>query len=672
MAVEVAFGELKGAKEAVKAPPPETPFRIVVLGDFSGRANRGEVGSADDIGARKSYKIGRDNFDEIMVKVGVSLELPGVDKGEKHKLEFKCLDDFDADAVCQQVDQINDLDEAEQNELLARLLHHPDFQTVESAWRGLWWLLARIKEVRSVQAVVMDVSQAEFTADLLGNEDLTKTGLYQLLVEKPAAKVDGQPWALLVGLYNFEVSGTNANVLGRMAKIAREAVAPFLAAVPVAVADKDWKTPDEVFPNWEALRQLPEAPMLGLAMPRFLLRLPYGPNTKSIDKFDFNECPDPKDLGVYLWGNPGLLCACLLAQSFAKDGWPCKAGTLLDLPGMVMHVYTDEDDDRVSRMAEAMLARKEGEKIAALGFMNFICSKTQDVMQLIRFQSLGQPAKGQTSVDLMGQWGQKGAVKLPPSSSKPAITAKVELKGDGEPPAPAKAAAAAAPSAAKAGKPKKAAPPPEDDEVPAEEAHEDEAPAEEAHEEEAAAPAGGDEEMDPELAALMKQMEGGGDDDAAKEEKSDDKPAGEEEMDPELAALMKQLEGGGDDAAKDEDKKEDTEEKPAGGDEEMDPELAALMKQLEGGDDAAKDEDKKEDAEVKEDKADDKASGDDDMDPELAALMKQLEGGADDAPKDEDKGDDKKEEKSDDKASGDDEMDPELAALMKQLEEGGS
>ena len=614
MAVEISFGELKGAKESVKAPPPETPFRIVVLGDFSGRANRQEVGSSDDIAGRKSYKIGRDNFDDIMGKVGVKLELPGVDKGDQHALKFKGIDDFDADPVCAQVDKINDLDEDDQTGLLAGLLHHPDFQGVESAWRGLWWLLARIKEYRQVQAVLMDVSQAEFAADLLGSEDLTKTGLYQLLVEKPAAKVDGQPWALLVGLYSFDLTGQNANVLGRMAKIAREAVAPFLASVPVEVADKDWKFPDEVFPNWEALRQLPEAPVLGLAMPRFLLRLPYGANTKSIDKFDFEECPDPKDLSVYLWGNPALLCACLIAQSFAKDGWTCKAGSVLDVPEMVMHVYTDEDDDRVMRMAEATLARKEGEKIAPLGFMNYICSKNQDVMQLIRFQSLGQPAKGQTLVELMGQWGQKGAVKLPPSSSKPPVSAKVELKGDGEPAAPAKAA----PGKSAPAKAAKAAPPP-DEETHEEEAAAEEAPAEETPAEEAAEPAaaGGDEETDPELAALMKQLEGGGDD-AGKEPDAEEKPAGgDEEMDPELAALMKQLEGGGDDAGK-EDKQEKPEEPAAGGDEEMDPELAALMKQLEGGgDDVAKDEGKKEE----------KAGGDEEMDPELAALMKQLEEG---------------------------------------------
>jgi type VI secretion system ImpB/VipA family protein len=559
-----SFGELKTSKDSVKAPPPETPFRIVLLGDFSGRASRGDVGSSDDIANRKSFKIARDNFDDIMKKVGVKPRLQGPD-GDKYDIEVSSIDEFHPDEIFDKVSKFSDLDDAdEQSKLMSAILHHPDFQAVESAWRGLYWLLARVKEMRQVQGVVVDISQAELVADLNSNDDLTKTGLYKMLVEKPAAKIDGQPWSLLLGLYTFDLTGENINALGRMAKIAREAVAPFLAAVPVQISEKDWKMATEDMPAWEALRQLPEASLLGLAMPRFLLRQPYGENTKSIDKFSYEEYKGPSD---YLLGNPALLCAALLAQSFAKEGWGCKAGTVLELAEMVMHVSTDEDGDRVGRLAEAMLTRKEGEKVGPMGLMNFICSKDRDIVQLVRFQSVAMPPKGQSQVDLTGQWGQKGAIKLPPSSGKPGVSvAFASVGSEGAPAAPkttAKVEVAAEPEAA--------------DEAPAKE----ESPAEKAPAaEEAAAPAaasGGAEEMDPELAALMKQLEGGGGDSApAKEEKKEEKPA-EEAMDPELAALMKQLEGGGDSTPAKEEKKE---EKPA--EEEMDPELAALMKQLEG------------------------------------------------------------------------------------------
>jgi len=592
MAVVASFGQLKTDKDTVKAPPPETPFRIVVLGDFSGRGSRGEVASSEEIAERKSFRINRDNFDDIMKKVGVNVRVPGLEDDETFDLKIESIDAFHPDEIYDQVPKFADLDTDEQSQLMSRILHDPAFQAVESAWRGLYWLLARVKEFKQVQGVVVDLSQAELIADLLGNDDLLESGLYQMLVAKPAAKIDGNPWALLVGLYTFKLVPDHINALGRVAKVARETVAPFLTAAPVDVAKAGWEMPTEVIPVWDALRKLPEAPMLGLAMPRFLLRQPYGENAKSIDRFTYEECPGPHAKNTYLWGNAALGCACLLAQSFAKEGWTFKAGALLELAEMPNYVYTDEDDDRILLVAEAQLARKEGEKIAPLGFMNFVCAKNKDVIQLIRFQSVGLPTKGQTQVDLLGQWGQKGAVKLPPTSGKPGLSTSATIAGG--PGAPSTK------PAAKAARVK--------DEEPAEETAADETPAEdETAATEAAAPeTPAEEEMDPELAALMAQLEGGGGETPAAEEKAE-APA-EEEMDPELAALMAQLEGGGEDEAAAKVPEEPDEA-------EMDPELAAPMAQLEGGgDETPAAEEKTEEA------------AEEEMDPELAALMKQLEG----------------------------------------------
>ena len=606
MAAAASFGQLKTDKDVVKAPPPETPFRIVVLGDFSGRGSRNEVGSSEEIAERKSFRISRDNFDDIMKKVGVKVRVPGLEDDETFDLTFTSIDGFHPDEIYDQIPKFADLDSDDQTKLMSGILHDPAFQAVEANWRGLYWLLARVKEVKAIQGVVVDLSQAELTADLLGNDDLLQSGLYQMLVAKPAAKIDGNPWALLVGLYTFTMAPDQINALGRVAKVARETVAPFMTAVPVEVAKAGWEMPEEAAPVWEALRKLPEAPMLGLAMPRFLLRQPYGENTKSIDRFSYEECPGPHAKNTYLWGNAALGTACLLAQSFAKEGWAFKSGALLDLPDMPNYVYTDEDDDRVMLLAEAHLARKEGEKIAPLGFMNFVCAKNKDVIQLIRFQSVGLPTKGATQVDLLGQWGQKGAVQLPPTSGKPSLSATATLAG-------------APPSAKKAAAPKTA---PKDEEP-------DEAPAA------ASAP---EEEMDPELAAMMAALESGG---AAEPAPAKEAAPAEDEMDPELAALMAQLEGGGDDAA--------AAAPAAAPEEEMDPELAALMKQLEGGEDEAA-------AKVPDDPADAE-----EMDPELAALMAQLEGGGDETPPAE-------ETPAEKPAAEEEEMDPELAALMKQLE----
>ncbi len=222
---------------------------------------------------------------------------------------------------------------------------------------------------------------------------------------------------------------------------------------------------DEDAPAWQELRALPEAEHLGLAVPRFLLRLPYGENTKSIDKFDFNEMPKPPDAGGYLWGNPALLCAALLVQAFQKKSWDFRPGDILELDNLPVHVYTVDGDEEVT-LAQAALNRILNEHLLKQGIMALLCIKGKAAMQLARFLSLAQPPKNQPAVDLRGRWSGLPA----PRSEEP----------------PPKAAPPPAAPAAKA-----APPPPPPAPPPAEEA-----PAAE-------------EEMDPDLAALLKQLEEG-------------------------------------------------------------------------------------------------------------------------------------------------------------------
>ena len=104
MAKSFSFGkvELVASTEAAPAPTapdPGTPFRILVLGDFSGRGNRGVARA----GARPSFKpvtIDRDNFDEVMARLGVELRLVlEGEHGARVALKFQELDDFHPDRI---------------------------------------------------------------------------------------------------------------------------------------------------------------------------------------------------------------------------------------------------------------------------------------------------------------------------------------------------------------------------------------------------------------------------------------------------------------------------------------------------------------------------------------------------------------------------------------------
>jgi type VI secretion system protein ImpC len=495
MNVTISFGNLAGATGPGLAPKQESPYRIGVLGDFTGRHNRGLTGSSEDIAARKLIRVNRENLDEVMAKLAVQLNLQFGDNTPTVDLTFASLDDFHPDKLHDSVGQIIDaFDAEEKSERMHSVLHHPDFQALEAAWRGLDWLLRRAIKGSQVEVMLLDLSMAELTQDLKASDNLSETGLHQLLIEKAVHGPKGDPWAVLVGLYHFDMSAAHAELLGRLAKIGSQSKAPFLASLSSRVLDKSFTPSPDAAEAWLALRQLPEAALLGLALPRFLLRLPYGENTQSIDRFSYEEMTLPPDRGNYLWGNPALGCGALLAQAFLKQGWSGQPGTVLALENLPIHVYTVDDEEEVT-LAEAWLVKPQTEQLVKQGIMPLLCVRGKGEVQLGRFLSLAQPGKDGSPRALHGRWSKEELVVGPPQqpSAPPAEVAPAPPPQ--APVSPAPAAAAPAPAAPAASKPEPEPPPPEPEESPV-------APAE------AEAPAvPPEEEMDPDLAALLKQLE---------------------------------------------------------------------------------------------------------------------------------------------------------------------
>jgi type VI secretion system protein ImpC len=538
MPYKPSFGTIQSVGGPTEPPKPESPFRIAVLADFSGRQNRGETGSSKEIAARRLLPVSRDTLDDVMANLGVRLKLPVGEDGDTVTLSFASQDDFHPDQIHDRVEQIADLYESdEKSALMNGVLHHSDFQALESAWRGLHWLLGRAAKGGQVEVMFLDLSLAELAADLKASENLTASGLHQLLIEKGVRGPRGEPWAVLVGNYVFDLSGPHAELLGRLAKIASQTNAPFLSTVHPQVLDKSFTLSPDAAPAWQALRQLPEAALLGLAVPRFLLRLPYGENTQSIDKFSYEEMSRPPDRGHYLWGNPALGCAALIAQAFHKEGWGCKPGAVLDLQNLPIHVYTMDDEEEVT-LAEAWLVQPKTEQLVKQGIMPLLCVRGQGAMQLSRFLSLAQPPKDQPARELQGRWSRAGMAPAPRTSAPPA--AKVGLVGE-VPPAPRPTRAAPAPAAPAVSAPEEEeVPETEEEETP--EAEADMAPEPQAdmapEPEEAVAP-------EPEEAVAPEPEEAVAPEpvtEVAPEAAELSPPPAEEEMDPDLAALLKQLE----------------------------------------------------------------------------------------------------------------------------------
>jgi type VI secretion system protein ImpC len=170
--------------------------------------------------------------------------------------------------------------------------------------------------------------------------------------------------------------------------------APFLAEGDPAGADSE-----QVDQLWEALRRSPGARSIGLALPRFLLRLPYGQDTDSVENFAFEEMPGSPVHRNYLWGNPAFACAYLLGQAFTRDGWDLRPGTHHEIGGLPLHVYEEDGEQQLKPCAEMLMTEDDAESLMDQGYMPLASIKGQDTVRLLRFQSITQPP-----APLAGRW----------------------------------------------------------------------------------------------------------------------------------------------------------------------------------------------------------------------------------------------------------------------------
>jgi type VI secretion system protein ImpC len=273
-------------------------------------------------------------------------------------------------------------------QVMRAVLHHPAFRELEANWRGLDFLARNLELSDQLQVLALDVSRAELAADLSG-EDLSRSGLYQILVRDTVLTPGGVPWAVVTGCYTFGPTSGDAELVARLGMLCRAAGAPFVAGADYPSftnPDEAAKRDDEL---WQAVRRLPEASNVGLVAPRFLLRLPYGPQTNPITTFNFEEQLVPPEPTRYLWGNPAFACTLLLGQSFSQSGWGMRPGELQEIEGIWLDVYKDAGESKVTPPAEIWLSDDAAENLLDAGLMPLQSIRDRDAVRLMRFQSIG-------------------------------------------------------------------------------------------------------------------------------------------------------------------------------------------------------------------------------------------------------------------------------------------
>ena len=295
-----------------------------------------------------------------------------------------------------QPDRVEEVDTLVGNDLRA-VLHHPEFQQLESAWRAVDFLVRRLETDVSLQVHLVDVSKAELAADLEA-EDITASGAYRLLVDASVGTPGALPWAMLIGLYSFGPDENDVALLRRIAAVARAAGAPFVAAADSQLVGSssfgnapdpdDWDRSET--PAWDALRRSAEARSIGLAAPRFLLRLPYGgPEGEPCDVPGFSELSRDSGHEDYLWGNSAILVALLHGEAFVSEGWALRAR--LDVLGLPLHLVRANGEVVAKPCAEGLLTGRAVDRMLDSGVMPVQSMKDGDAVRLARMQSIADP-----------------------------------------------------------------------------------------------------------------------------------------------------------------------------------------------------------------------------------------------------------------------------------------
>jgi type VI secretion system protein ImpC len=291
--------------------------------------------------------------------------------------------------------------------LMSALLHHPHFQQLEAAWRSLDLLIRRVETDVTLKIFLVDVSKVELALDLLNNQDLASSGLYRLLVEQTTQTPGAVPWSLICGFYKFGESHEDVQLLGQLARVTSLAQAPFLSAADGSLVGcqdaamspepNQWSERTAEFQErWDELCNLSEAANVSLLWPRFLLRLPYGAATKPIDAFAFEEMPRGMRHEHLLWGNPVVLAACAIGQSFTEAGWDlhlAQGREFTDLP-----IITDKEDGetRLHPCGEVLLTDRSAEHLRRRGITPVLSLQGRNAIRLPTLQSIRGTVLGES------------------------------------------------------------------------------------------------------------------------------------------------------------------------------------------------------------------------------------------------------------------------------------
>ncbi len=289
------------------------------------------------------------------------------------------------------------------------ILHNEDFQKLEGAWRGLHYMVKNTETDEMLKIKVMNISKKDLHKTLKKFKGTLwdQSPIFKKMYEEEYGQLGGEPYGCLVGDYHFDHSPPDVELLGEIAQTAAASHSPFITGADPGLMQMDsWQelsnpisitkilnTPE--YAAWKSLRESEDARYLGLAMPRFLSRLPYGSKTDPVEEFEFEEETGAADHSKYTWANSAYAMAVNINRSFKLYGWCAKIRGIESggaVEGLPAHTFpTDDGGVDMKCPTEIAITDRREKELADNGFMPLLHKKNTDFAAFIGAQSLQKP-----------------------------------------------------------------------------------------------------------------------------------------------------------------------------------------------------------------------------------------------------------------------------------------
>lgn len=290
---------------------------------------------------------------------------------------------------------------------LNEVMHHPDFQRLEGTWRGLKYLMNNSETGTQLKIKVFNTSKKDLLKDLQKAPEFDQSALFKKVYEEEFGIFGGTPFGAIVGDYEFGKSGQDIELLEKIAQVAAAAHAPFLTNTSPEMfnmesftqldAPRDMaKVMDTTeYAKWKGFRMSEDARYVAMALPRILIREPYGQATVPVEAFNYEEGIDGTDHSKYAWAGAAWALAARVTQAFAAYGWCAtirgvESGGLVD--GLPVHNFKTESGDIAMKCpTESPITDRREKELADLGFAPLVHCKGTDYAAFFSVQSAQKP-----------------------------------------------------------------------------------------------------------------------------------------------------------------------------------------------------------------------------------------------------------------------------------------